>query len=96
MRNCIFCFGPATTKEDAWPLWLVRRITSPFGVTVEAERDGVKLAAWRALRPEQKIRCVCQPCNNHWMSDLENRAKPKLNVCSMSLPLGYHLASKQY
>jgi hypothetical protein len=32
------------------------------------------LGTWR--QPGLKLRCVCEPCNNNWMSALENRVRP--------------------
>ena len=76
-RTCMFCDGRASTKEDAWPLWLVRMFPEPpGGVSVEAERKGTVLEPWRQRGHFMKIRYVCQSCNNGWMSALENEAKP--------------------
>jgi len=76
MRNCIFCGERASTKEDAWPLWLVRRLPTPHGVRIEARRRGKSLEGWKALRHGITVRFVCAECNNGWMSQLETRAKP--------------------
>jgi hypothetical protein len=76
MRACIFCSERASSAEDAWPLWLVRRFPSKRGVRVDAQRDGSKLRSWNAPRHGIRIRHICRRCNNGWMSQLENRAKP--------------------
>lgn len=75
-RSCMFCDRPATTKEDAWPLWLVRRFPGSVGVTVEADRKETGHAEWRQFGHFAKTRFACKSCNNGWMSDLENVAKP--------------------
>ncbi len=68
MRKCIFCSDRAATKEDAWPLWLVRRFPTPQGVSVEAQRRGVPLPRWQKGRHGITVRFVCPACNNGWMS----------------------------
>ena len=77
-RTCMFCDSPASTKEDAWPLWIVRRFPAPLAVTVEAERKGVSLSPWRQTGFFAKVRSVCASCNNGWMSRLETEAKPAI------------------
>src|SRR5512140_689004 len=75
-RACIFCGDRASTKEDAWPLWLVRKYPDPVGVEVEAHRRSDPPKQWRQRGHFAKVRFVCQPCNNGWMSLLEEQAKP--------------------
>ena len=72
----MFCDGRAATKEDAWPLWLVRMFPNPVGVEVEAHRSQAAPMTWRQRGHFAKVKFVCQPCNNGWMSRLENEAKP--------------------
>jgi len=76
LRLCMFCRGRASSKEDALPLWLVRRLPTPNGVYVEAERGRNFTKRWKAAKHDLKVRFVCKACNNGWMSRLENRAKP--------------------
>lgn len=78
MRSCLFCADPVSSREDVWPLWLVRRFDTPAGVRVGLEREGHPLPSWIKLQHGHKVRFVCSKCNNGWMSDLENRAKPVL------------------
>lgn len=75
-RKCMFCDGRASTKEDAWPLWLVRKFPDPVGVTVEAQRKDNRPTHWRQRGHFAKAKFVCKSCNNQWMSQLENQAKP--------------------
>jgi hypothetical protein len=35
-RECIFCGGPANSREDVWPWWLTSRFVAPG--TMEQER----------------------------------------------------------
>jgi len=75
-RNCIFCEQKATSKEDAWPLWLVRRFPTPRGVRIGLRRRGFPFADWQKARHGMTVRFVCRACNSGWMSQLEGRAKP--------------------
>jgi hypothetical protein len=75
MRKCVFCESAASTKEDAWPRWLVRRLFSTIGVEVEGQRGDKPAKKWRLKQLAQPIKIVCAGCNNGWMSDLEGSAK---------------------
>lgn len=76
MRSCIFCERRATSKEHAWPMWLMQRIGATEGGRVEAQRGRQAPMTWRAGNASLTVRCVCASCNSGWMSDLENRVKP--------------------
>jgi hypothetical protein len=76
MRSCIFCAEVVNSKEDAWPLWLAKHLGNDKTGIIEGQRGKLKLNNWRAGKYPLRIGCVCQKCNNGWMSDLENRAKP--------------------
>lgn len=76
MRTCIFCDSPVNSKEDAWPLWLVRRFGNSEKGIVEGQRGQQAPHSWRAGRFPLRTGNVCKNCNNGWMSDLENRVKP--------------------
>jgi hypothetical protein len=76
MRFCIFCAAPASSKEDAWPLWLLRQIGTGMPARIDAERGTQPLRSWRVVGTGLTVRFVCAPCNNGWMSELENRVKP--------------------
>ena len=75
MRTCIFCGTRGLTKEDAWPLWLMRRFNASSGVVVNAARAGLPPAEWRQTSHFTKVKFVCAGCNNGWMSRLENETK---------------------
>jgi len=76
MRSCIFCEGRATSKEDAWPLWLMRRLGATEAGRVEAQRGRQAPWTWHTGKAGLKVGFVCASCNNGWMSQLENRVKP--------------------
>jgi hypothetical protein len=78
MRYCIFCGEAVNSKEDAWPLWLVKLLGNDKTGIIEGQRGKLKPSNWRAGKYPLRTGCVCQKCNNGWMSDLENRTKPIL------------------
>ena len=75
MRKCVFCDSAASTKEDAWPKWLVRQFPTESGVEVEGQRGTQLVQRWKSNRHAHQIRNVCASCNNGWMSALEGDAK---------------------
>jgi hypothetical protein len=76
MRTCLFCGGNPSTKEDAWPLWLMKRFPSPSTARVFAERRGGPISVWSITKPKLTVKWLCGSCNNGWMSRLECEAKP--------------------
>jgi hypothetical protein len=75
MRTCLFCSGRPSTKEDAWPLWLMERFPSASTARMSSERRGDQ-RDWSIGKPKLTIKWLCQPCNNGWMSRLESKTKP--------------------
>ncbi|MEY9883937.1 hypothetical protein [Bradyrhizobium sp. USDA 329] len=71
------------TKEDYWPRWYQkfneRRWKKAVHITSRPDDAGDVVIKQR-LRPgdptESKLGRVCGECNNGWMSDLQNAAKP--------------------
>lgn len=76
MRSCIFCDDAASTKEDAWPLWLMRLLGETPPGRMDAERGRDEKWSWPLAKSALKVKFVCARCNNGWMSRLENRVKP--------------------
>ena len=79
-RKCMFCGERASSKEDAWPLWLVRMFPISSGVEVEAHRKDAEPTSWRQRGHFAKAKFACRACNNGWMSSLENQAKPSIQA----------------
>jgi hypothetical protein len=83
---CIFCGEKrGLSKEHFWPLWLASFLPSQQenGNISEFYSSEFKQPARLQRRSERqgavntkKVRVVCAPCNNEWMSDLENKTKP--------------------
>jgi len=72
MPDCIFCPNPADSVEHVFPQWVLdRKKLGPsrfhFGNRPERVAD-----------IDLTVKSVCGACNNGWMSDLENDAKPIL------------------
>ena len=78
MRTCMFCNRKTSTKEDAWPLWLMRRFPSSDIACMYAECNQRNLFNWRPAKPRLPVKRLCSSCNSGWMSRLENEAKPVL------------------
>lgn len=82
--KCIFCGGHGLTKEHMWADWL--RAYIPRAATehhtqskvVYLEKDETSLHRRTGDPHSRRIRCVCLSCNNGWMSELQEDAKPFL------------------
>ena len=76
-RQCIFCGGPANSKEDAIPRWLAARYRTADPVMMDLQL-GEDQPVWShpVEQPEILIKKVCKKCNNGWMSRLETRTQP--------------------
>src|SRR5262245_55554065 len=74
---CIFCNErKANTREHPWPKWLLEclRGQQPGRTTAWLGKE----RAPQSFGGELRIKCVCRPCNEGWLSDLENRVKQLL------------------
>jgi hypothetical protein len=87
--RCIFCDQPGLTKEHLWPDWLKhflpRKATDHYHTTGSGTMVGDKVFAREPDLKRQtgdirsrRLKVVCGPCNNGWMSRLQKAAKPKL------------------
>src|SRR5277367_3604515 len=80
MQECAFC--PSTAKmsyEHVWSEWMGKLFPkSPITVR-QIGHDGAVLREWPSAKINVKLPVVCEPCNNVWMSNLENdHAKPAM------------------
>jgi len=95
-RKCIFCTETATSIEDAWPRWLLRRLPGSRSSIMYAERGaGAVLESWPTKSAAIRVKRVCGHCNNGWMSRLENRAKPVIESLIDDRRDALHLKSMQ-
>jgi hypothetical protein len=85
MESCIFCGNPADSKEDLFPRWILKRVNTRqplYSQTGDAPPE---------ITEDQEVRlpCVCQKCNNTWMSGMEVTVKkflgPMIEALSFSL-----------
>ncbi|HLF70685.1 MAG TPA: hypothetical protein VI759_00825 [Dehalococcoidia bacterium] len=85
---CIFCGGKPVTNEHLFPKWMTAVIKSHpragnapvnfshlMGTTTI---QGTKTRRWEASGMDTKTRCVCKPCNEGWMGNIEDNARPYL------------------
>jgi hypothetical protein len=81
---CIFCNGRPLTKEHVLSDWigaLVRTAMVNYdSVETDIGAGGVNSTpSKRSGHPvSRRVRCVCQNCNNGWMSGIVDAAKPVL------------------
>jgi hypothetical protein len=76
--ECAFC--PATANlsaEHLWSRWMGDLFPGRKRFTRKDEKGEI-VGEWSSDKLDWKARVVCEPCNNTWMSDIENRAKPVL------------------
>src|SRR5260370_27887242 len=85
--QCLFCTNNANSKEHAWPNWLLKMRKDKNWGPIRRSVEG--LPAKITASAEVKIKAVCQPCNNGWMSRLETENKSLIGglLNDLSLPL---------
>jgi hypothetical protein len=82
--RCIFCGATGLTKEHMWADWLKSYIPRTESAHVEGltlvhlDRDEETISRRTGDPHSRRIRCVCQSCNNGWMSRLQETVKPFL------------------
>jgi hypothetical protein len=82
--RCIFCDRLGVTKEHMWADWLrnyIPREASGHATSFEKIhlRHSERQYQRRMGDPHsRRIKCVCRECNNGWMSQLQEKAKPYL------------------
>jgi hypothetical protein len=70
-RRCIFCGVPANSKEHLFAGWVLQSLGGMKRMR-QTLSDGIP----RELTGPMTIRCLCEHCNNEWLSEIENSAKP--------------------
>jgi hypothetical protein len=87
-ERCLFCEAKATSKEDVWPVWIVKSFSAPTFGMIGTVGDALYLDA---KQKKVRIRCVCRQCNNVWMSQLEQDARPVLALMARDFALSLSL-----
>jgi hypothetical protein len=70
----LFCPNPVDSCEHIWSDWILKDLKLGSRIQI---KFGNSFAKW-VDDPEVKIKCVCQKCNNGWMSDIEGENKPHM------------------
>lgn len=89
MATCIFCPNEANSNEDMFPCWTLRYVKT--GQPLQRQVGNAPVT----VTEEQEVRipCVCETCNNGWMSRLETKVqkymKPMIDGDPMSLDRDY-------
>jgi len=76
--GCVFCGALKQNKEHVYPRWLRKVMGNYSGaLTIVATDRGTKTR--RSEAPfDVTVKAVCPTCNNGWMRDLEEEARPLL------------------
>lgn len=90
VKRCIFCGNSSLSEEHIWPRWmhglLRKRRAGKRNVahyTVGGVISGIKSESKRIRDGDvltKRLKVVCAPCNNTWMSKIEEDAKPILTL----------------
>ena len=85
MKPCIFCGNPADSKEDLFPRWILKRVKTREPLYRQMGDAPPEITGDQEVR----VLCVCQKCNNTWMSGMETTVKKFLGsmIDDFSLPL---------
>jgi len=78
------------SAEHIWPAWMVELFPKgkySAGIKVDYQRQEVLDKSWTMNDVTHKAKVVCKPCNNGWMSTIEDAARPIL-VPLIEKPLG--------
>jgi hypothetical protein len=73
-RKCLFCPNPVDSAEHLWSDWILEDLKPVAPIHI---KFGKTFAKW-VDDPEVRIKCVCQKCNNGWMSAMESENKPHM------------------
>ena len=84
-RRCIFCGNSSTTKEHVWSKWtyafVPREALKHDRIRTSTSRNDARIAGITTAKAYNggvntiKLKVVCGPCNNGWMSKLDKAAK---------------------
>jgi len=76
MAICIFCPNEANSREDLFPRWILQRVHTGQPLVRQVGDQPVTLTDDQEVR----VPCVCDMCNNGWMSRLEKKVLPYLGL----------------
>ncbi len=73
-KRCLFCPRTVDSAEHVWSDWILKDLKPVQPIHI---RIGKTTNKW-VVKPEVRVKCVCQKCNNGWMSAIENENKPHM------------------
>jgi hypothetical protein len=87
-RKCIFCEGANLSREHLWPQWASKYLPQ-FSKNSHQEKTYIYNSSINFHEPKnyqktngrlwtKKFKVVCKTCNETWMSQIEEKAKPIL------------------
>jgi hypothetical protein len=87
LRPCIFCNNEAGSEEHFWPAWVHRFIKEK-----KIELGGLRIQLGNEPEMitdnlEKTINTVCDTCNNTWMSQVEDKNRPRFIYMLKNDPL---------
>jgi hypothetical protein len=82
-RRCVFCGSGKMTREHIYPAWVGALIRAHVGSGIWSSPE----YGWRTEDLDVVAKHVCKKCNDTWMSQLEDRAKPILTPMIIGTPL---------
>jgi hypothetical protein len=95
-RTCIFCGSGSLTKEHVWSSWIDPLIRKASNTGRDEYKyavgpgDSVPRVVSKRSVPEatidKQMKVVCAPCNNGWMSDIENTVKDFMTLLITGKP----------
>lgn len=82
-RQCLFCENRVDSAEHIWSDWILKDLKPAEPIRRQIGRHTDVYTD----DPEVLVRCVCQRCNNGWMSDFENENKPHISAMMHDHPI---------
>ena len=82
IEKCIFCGGEPTTKEHVWPRWShrylpkVKKKWHALHAVEHLDRTDIEIVKHAGDPLDWQVKCVDEKCNNGWMRQLEDAARP--------------------
>jgi hypothetical protein len=75
-ETCIYCGKEAGSEEHVFPQWLRERFKGAGTLEHKVNINEPVRLMRRIQDVRITVRSVCKKCNNGWMSNLQNKAKP--------------------
>jgi len=72
----LFCPNSADSAEHIWSDWILQDLKPVKPIRIKIGKTFTKWVDNREVR----IKCVCQKCNNGWMSEIESENKPHMHA----------------